>query len=185
RAAVPISPPIAATCPDPAARQRVRAELAITTGARVVLIVGGAWGVGNLRGAARTIAAIPDAHAIIVTGRNQRLRRALKHDNALASATILGFTHRMPDLMAGSDVLIQNAGGVTCLEAFGAGLPVIMFQPLPGHGEDNTKLMCQAGLVAAAASTADLQVMISSDEFWTARTPAQVARALALFDRES
>jgi len=185
RARQAVSPPIAAVHPDPDARQRVRAELGITTGARVALIVGGAWGVGNLRGAAHAIAAVPGAHAIVVTGRNQRLYRALEHDDAVGCATILGFTHRMPELMAASDVLIQNAGGLTCLEAFGIGLPVIMFDPLPGHGEDNSKLMHRAGLVAAAADAPSLATMLASDEYWTTLAPAQVAQARALFDRES
>jgi UDP-N-acetylglucosamine:LPS N-acetylglucosamine transferase len=181
----PISPPIAAIRPDAEARQRVRAELGIPTAARVALIVGGAWGVGNLHGAARAVATEPNVHAIIVTGRNQRLYQVLEHDVELGDATILGFTERMPELMAASDVLIQNAGGLTCLEAFGTGLPVVMFEPLPGHGEDNSRRMRHAGLVAAARNAADLRATVGSSEFWETLAPAQSQRARALFDRQS
>ena len=99
--------------------------------------------------------------------------------------TILGFTHRMSELMAASDVLIQNAGGLTWLEAFGAGLPVVMFEPLPGHGEDNSRRMCRAGLVTVAADAADLRAMVDSTRFWETLAPAQASRARALLDHES
>ena len=185
RAGQPISPPISMACPGVGARDIVRAELGISADARVVLIVGGAWGVGNLGGAARSVADIPNVHTIVVTGRNQRLSHALKQDSSLGSVTILGFSDRLPELMAASDVLIQNAGGLTCLEAFGAGLPVVMFEPLAGHGEDNSRLMARAGLVATVADATALQHTIASDDFWERQAPALVIRASQLFARPS
>ena len=182
-AARQIRPPIAAVDVDASVRSSVRAEFGIHADRRVVLIVGGAWGVGNLRGAARAIAAIPGMHAIVVTGRNQRLHRTMRQDPSLNAVTVLGFTDQMPELMVASDVLVQNAGGLTCLEAFGAGLPVVMFDPLPGHGEDNTRLMHCAGLVSAVKDADGLCAIVASDDFWKTLAPAQVARARALFDR--
>ena len=89
----------------------------------------------------------------------------------------------MAGLMAASDVLIANAGGLTCLEAFAAGLPVVMFDPLPGHGEDNGRHMERAGMVTAAASEPDLRAMLADGGFWTIRAPQTAASALALFER--
>jgi UDP-N-acetylglucosamine:LPS N-acetylglucosamine transferase len=162
-----IAPPIRDVARTDAVRQAMRRELGIPARARVVLIVGGAWGVG-------------------VTGRNERLLRTLRQDRALASATLLGFTHRLPDLMAASDVLIQNAGGLTCLEAFGAGLPVVMFDPLPGHGEANVRLMAESGLVATAQDVRALRETVMSTTFLAGTTDGRpVGRALALFERQS
>ena len=185
RTTQPISPPIPPITMIDGTRERVRAELGIDTDQRVVLIVGGAWGVGNLEGAARAVAAAPDVHAIVVTGRNERLYRALRRDRSLGGATILGFTHRMPELMAASDLLIQNAGGLTCLEAFAAGLPVVMFDPVPGHGEDGSRLLTRAGLVATAADAPTLRMLVASESFWRTCTPDLVARARQLFERQS
>ena len=134
-----IQPPVSRTASSALARERVRAELGIAPATRVVLIVGGAWGVGNLTGAARVVDVIPGYHAIVVAARNESLERHLSNDRSLSSVSVAGWTERMPDLMAASDVLIQNAGGVTCLEAFSVRLPVLMFDPLPGHGEDNAR----------------------------------------------
>lgn len=186
RAGQQIAPPIRDVARTDAVRQATRRELGIPARARVVLIVGGAWGVGNLAGAARALVDLPDVHPIVVTGRNERLLRTLRQDRALASATLLGFTHRLPDLMAASDVLIQNAGGLTCLEAFGAGLPVIMFDPLPGHGEANVRLMAQSGLVATAEDVRALQETVMSKALLAGTTDGRpVGRALALFERQS
>ena len=181
----PIRPPIASSTPDADARASVRGEFGIDMQTRVVLIVGGAWGVGNLEGAAHVVAGVPNAHAIVVTGQNVRLHRSLADDDTLAGATILGFTHRMPALMAASDVLIQNAGGLTCLEAFGAGLPVVIFDPLAGHGEDNSRLLADAGLVRLTRGPTSLRDTLSSAEFWKNGAPGLAIRARGLFDRPS
>jgi hypothetical protein len=91
----------------------------------------------------------------------------------------------MPDLMAASDLLIQNAGGVTCLEAFSIGLPVVMFDPLPGHGEDNARHMARHGTVALAEREPDLARLITNPAYWDNVAPGGCQRARALFDRPS
>lgn len=40
----------------------------------------------------------------------------------------------LPVLFRAADVLVDNAGGATCAEAFAGGLPVVAHRPLPGHG---------------------------------------------------
>ena len=167
------------------AREHVRAEFGIASDARVVLIVGGAWGVGNLTGAARVVRALPGFHAIVVTARNESLARHLRADRGLRGVTVLGWTERMADLMAASDVLIQNAGGVTCLEAFSVRLPVVMFDPLPGHGEDNARHMSRHGTVALAQRQSELSALLSDPAYWREAAPAGCERAHALFDGPS
>jgi len=178
-----IQPPVSRTAASALARQRVRAELGIAPATRVVLIVGGAWGVGNLTGAARVVDAIPGFHAIVVAARNESLQRHLCNDRSLSSVSVLGWTERMPDLMAASDVLIQNAGGVTCLEAFSVRLPVVMFDPLPGHGEDNARHMARDGTVVLAGRERELGRLLADPVYWRDAAPACCERAQVLFDR--
>ena len=52
----------------------------------------------------------------------------------------------MPALMTAADALVENAGGLTCMEAFAVGLPVITFLPIAGHGKDNAEMMARAGV---------------------------------------
>jgi hypothetical protein len=87
--------------------------------------------------------------------------------------------------MAASDLLIQNAGGVTCLEAFSIGLPVVMFDPLPGHGEDNARHMARHGMVALAEREPDLARLITDPVYWDDVASDGCECALRLFERPS
>jgi UDP-N-acetylglucosamine:LPS N-acetylglucosamine transferase len=185
RATHQIRPPTRRCAPSTRTPQATRAELGINPHDRVILVVGGAWGVGNLEGAARAAGGVPGVHVIVVAGHNERLRRRLSSVAGGTDMTVVGFTERMPELMAASDVLIQNAAGLTCLEAFAAGVPVVMFDPLPGHGEDNCRLMVQAGLVARAGSQAALAGLLSDSDFWRTEAPALAGRSGRLFERQS
>jgi processive 1,2-diacylglycerol beta-glucosyltransferase len=161
----------------------MRRRLGIRPDERMALIVGGAWGVGNLHGAARAVSSLPGVRPVVVTGHNSGLKTRLEQDDRLPGAVVLGFTDLMPGLMAASDVLVANAGGLTCLEAFAAGLPVVMFEPLPGHGEDNSRHMDRAGMVTCAPSPASLCELLADQRFWEIGAPATAATAAALFER--
>jgi processive 1,2-diacylglycerol beta-glucosyltransferase len=178
-----VSPPVPVPLVDPALRAETRRSLGIRPDERMALIVGGAWGVGNLQGAARAVATVPGLRPVVVAGHNAGLQRRLDHDERLPGAIVFGFTDRMPALMAASDVLVANAGGLTCLEAFAAGLPVVMFDPLPGHGEDNSRHMERAGTVTVADGAAGLRALLARPSFWATAAPATAAAASALFER--
>jgi UDP-N-acetylglucosamine:LPS N-acetylglucosamine transferase len=178
-----IQPPVSHSDTPILAREQVRSEFGIAPDARVVLIVGGAWGVGNLAGAARVVDAMHGFHAIVVAGRNESLARQLGSDRSLSNVSVVGWTERMAELMAASDVLIQNAGGVTCLEAFSVRLPVVMFDPLPGHGEDNARHMARDGTIVLAAREHELGRLLADDGYWRDAAPACCGRAQSLFER--
>jgi UDP-N-acetylglucosamine:LPS N-acetylglucosamine transferase len=149
----------------------------------VAVIVGGAWGVGNLRGAAHTISSLPDCHAVVVTGHNERLRCQLARELACRPATLLGYIDDLRDLLSAADVVVQHAGGLTCLEAFAAGSPVIMFNSLAGHGRRNARSMQRAGLVTTAPTKRALRRLLTAQEYWASTAPNGTAAALALFTR--
>ncbi len=138
----PVDPRFRAGMPRVSARN----ALGLPQQASIALIVGGAWGVGRLEETTERVLAA-GAFPVVVTGQNARLRQRLERKYAgVDTIRIIGWTDEMPLLMAAADCLIQNAGGVTCLEAFAAGLPVVFFRPIPGHGVLNATLMEQAGV---------------------------------------
>jgi hypothetical protein len=55
---------------------------------------------------------------------------------------------------------------LTCLEAFACGLPVIMFDPLPGHGEENNRRMIRAGVATTAHSSSHLTELMADSDYW-------------------
>ena len=158
-------------------------ELGLSPTLRTVLIVGGAWGVGNLGRAAEAVLRVDGTQVIVVAGHNERLRRDLERTLDPARSAVLGFTARLGELMSMSGALIQNAGGMTCLEAFACGLPVIMFDPLPGHGEVNVRRMVGAGVVVSARSPAHLTELIAAPEFWDTAAVESATAARARFVR--
>lgn len=124
-------------------RRAARRALGLPDDVPVALVVGGSWGVGPVISTVEAIAASGRAHPVTVCGRDEQLKAALE-DRGLG--TVIGWTSEMPALMAAADVLVENAGGLTAMEAFAAGLPVITFQPIPGHGRDNARTMAAAGV---------------------------------------
>ena len=95
---------------------------------------------------------------VVVCGRDGVVRRRLqaRAESAGRRAVVLGWTERMPELMAACDALVENAGGLTSLEALRAGLPVVSYHPIAGHGKENTSAMAGAGVSRLAADRAEL-----------------------------
>jgi UDP-N-acetylglucosamine:LPS N-acetylglucosamine transferase len=73
---------------------------------------------------------------------------------------VLGWTDDMPGWMTAADVVVSNAGGATGLEAVASGRPVVMFDPIAGHGRANAAVMAEAGLAILTSSAADLTAVI-------------------------
>jgi UDP-N-acetylglucosamine:LPS N-acetylglucosamine transferase len=161
------------------ARDEIRHRLGVGPDERAVLVVAGSWGIGDVGETVRAIAGCGDYHPITVCGRDEKLRASLVEQGL--GGTILGWTDEMPGLMAASDALVENAGGLTAMEAFAAGLPVVTFHPIAGHGKDNAKYMSGSGVSRYARNDAELQAALA-----TATTPgsardAMIAAARALF----
>jgi UDP-N-acetylglucosamine:LPS N-acetylglucosamine transferase len=54
------------------------------------------------------------------------------------------------------DVVINNAGGASALEALACGLPTLIADPVPGHGRANARRMEEAGLATVCPTPGDL-----------------------------
>ena len=140
----------------PARRATERARLGLHQDDLGVLISSGSWGVGALKETFELVANEAGLVPVVTCGRNSALRDDLEE---LARekgyrAHLLGWTDDMAGVMAASDVLVENAGGLTSLEAMGARLPVVTFRPIPGHGRNSAAAMSAAG-VSCLASTGD------------------------------
>ena len=166
-------------------RAVVLAALGLDPERRVALVVGGAWGFGDLGGAARAVCASGAAQAVVVTGHNEELRTRLEADPTLTGAVVLGFRADLPDLLAASDLLVQHAGGLTCLEAFAVRVPVVMFNPIAGHGAANTRAMLASGVVSHAADEPALVRLLGDPGWWAGAAAATVIRARRLSEQPS
>jgi UDP-N-acetylglucosamine:LPS N-acetylglucosamine transferase len=164
-------------------RQRARLALGLAPPERAVLVVAGSWGVGGVEATWRAISQDGQFIPVVVCGRDERLRRlvaamALRTDRR---SIVLGWTDDMPALMSGCDALVENAGGLTALEAMRAGLPVVSFQPIPGHGRENTARMHAAGVSRLVATPDELLDALREVTSPGGCRSAQIAAGRALF----
>ena len=161
-------------------RDDTRRRLGIEPHTRAVLVVAGSWGVGDLKSTTQAIAGCgPEYHPIVVCGQDKNLRANLLAESF--SGTILGWTEEMPSLMAASDALVENAGGLSAMEAFAAGLPVISYQSIAGHGKDNARVMAQAGVTRRVNNKAELADALADTTTPGSKRDEMIAAGHALF----
>ncbi|HEX3929874.1 MAG TPA: glycosyltransferase [Nocardioides sp.] len=107
----------------------------------VALVVGGSRGVGELLEAALDVLETGLCTPVVACGTNARLRRRLAR---IPGVVALGWRSDLARLMADADCVIQNAGGITSLEALAVGTPIVSYRPVPGHGVTNAQALDRA-----------------------------------------
>jgi|GEM_PF-614531 len=106
----------------------IRQEWAIPENKSVVMVLMGSVGSKITARYARELAKMAKPmHLLLCIGKNELLRTDI---NSITfpehiTVSVIGFTDKIADLMAVSDVLITKAGGLTSYEALVSGIPVI------------------------------------------------------------
>jgi 1,2-diacylglycerol 3-beta-galactosyltransferase len=114
----------------PASRSRTRLEHGIAAGDFVAMILFGGKGSPEILPLTKELLAREACrHAFVVCGDNPSLEAALRRLAASSgggSLHVHGFTDRVADLMAASDVLLTKPGPGSLAEAFHHGVPVVV-----------------------------------------------------------
>jgi UDP-N-acetylglucosamine:LPS N-acetylglucosamine transferase len=166
---------------DPGRRAATRAWLGVPDDRPLVLIVAGSWGIGDIAGTVAPLVADGRFAVVTVCGQDERLRRRLESQGL---GRVLGWTDRMPEIMAATDVLVENAGGLTSLEAFATGVPIVSYRPIPGHGRDNIASMSRAGVTTVPADDAELVAAVARLARPGPERSAQLTASAALFSAD-
>lgn len=124
--------------------QAARRQFGLPEQGRLALIVAGSWGMGDVARTATEVLATGCVEPVVVCGRNQRLYRRLRR----FPGHVLGWVDDMPTLMRAADVVVENAGGLTCQEALASGRPTITYRPIAGHGRANADLLSRSALTS-------------------------------------
>jgi UDP-N-acetylglucosamine:LPS N-acetylglucosamine transferase len=157
-----VQPLVAAPFRQPLARAQARRLLELPPTGAVVVVSGGGWGAGDLKGAVAAALCLGEAQVVCVTGRNDAARKRLQRRfEGEPRVRMLGFTERMRELLAAADVLVHTTGGVTCLEAWVAGCPAIAYGAPPGHAPRVARALAAAGLVDHARTHRELTQALS------------------------
>jgi UDP-N-acetylglucosamine:LPS N-acetylglucosamine transferase len=139
---------------DCAAERRAdRMRFGLPEDAPLSLVVAGSWGVGEVDQTVDDINACGVVRVVVACGRNEPLRQRLARSGA---AIALGWTDQMPALVRACDVVVQNAGGLSSLEALSSGVPVVSYRCVPGHGLTNAQALDDAGWAVWVHDAAEL-----------------------------
>ncbi|MFH8336752.1 galactosyldiacylglycerol synthase [Streptomyces sp. AM6-12] len=140
-----------------------------------VLLSAGAWGAASRPDATAALLAGAGYLPVVLCGRNRRLYERV---GRLPGVLALDWVADMPGLFGASHALLDNAAGQTAVQALAAGLPVIGYRPLPGHGLEGVRRMADLGLSALAP---DPPALLKALADVPSAAPLRAARARALF----
>ena len=135
-----------------------RKQYGWTSEERVCLVMGGGEGLLPMEEILLALQkkSIAGLRLVAITGNNAKLEQRLRGRFAVAagaaeqdvvgSATpieIYGFRQDVPQLLAGADMIITKAGGLTCAEVLATGLELFIYKPLPGQERGNAAFLEQ------------------------------------------
>jgi UDP-N-acetylglucosamine:LPS N-acetylglucosamine transferase len=161
RAAVSVvPPPVRAAFYAAPTQEEARQALGVPLGDPCVLVIDSGWGFGPLVESVSALAAA-GVHVLAVAGRQRAVERRLRElARVNRRVTSFGFTDRVPELMAASDVVVALPGATTCSEARVVGRQLLLLDVMPGHGRDN--LLHELELGAAHVCRPDAAGVTSS-----------------------
>ncbi len=129
-----------------AVARKIRALAPNPPGGLAVLLMGGGDGMGHLVDTARSLMQCGlELQLTVVCGRNDRARAEIKALRKNVSTRVLGFCDNVPELMGASDALVTKAGPGTICEGFIAGLPMVLYDAVPGQEAGNIDWVTDSG----------------------------------------
>jgi processive 1,2-diacylglycerol beta-glucosyltransferase len=142
----------------------------ITDDAPIVLLMGGGRGPTHMNEvAARLCESGQPMHIVAATGHDTPMRRRLKRLRAWppVSLHVFGWTNDISALMQAAAVLVTKPGGLTTAEAALSGLPIVIFDAIPGPEQRNAARLTETGsgvLTSGARETAVTVLALLRDE---------------------
>jgi 1,2-diacylglycerol 3-beta-galactosyltransferase len=130
----------------------------------VVLCVGGGDGMGGLGKHVRAMAeAKIAARLVVICGRNIKLQKELEAETFGIPVEVHGFVSNLPEMMSAADVLVTKGGPGSIIEGCLAGLPMVIYDYIPGQEYGNMRLVCDSGF---GSYVPDAKAMPSAVTYW-------------------
>jgi UDP-N-acetylglucosamine:LPS N-acetylglucosamine transferase len=148
---------------EPQKKMQVRTELGLDQNRPVALIMHGAEGHTRML----KIAHLLDrkfgsaVEQVVITGKNQDLRRKFEEWGPGGHIKVLGFTTQVSEYMKACDVLVTKAGSLTVSEALACGKPLIISESLPGQESGTVEWLTSKGAASSAPSAQEVAVQIA------------------------
>ena len=164
-------------------RERARAALGLDPTRFTILAMVGAEGSPRaLRSIARLAQSDANMHGqlVVICGRNDELKQHVERLPARLPLRAMGFVDNVAELMRAADVLITKAGGLTLAEAFCSGVPVVVYDVLPGQEAGNLQYVLGHAAAAPARDPSELIRVVAGLQRDPARRAALAARGTRL-----
>ncbi|MFS0907543.1 glycosyltransferase [Priestia aryabhattai] len=125
-----------------------------------VLIMGGGCGlIGEHNKILNSLEECPfNLQVIIICGRNKKIKKSLENSLVYSKhhVIVMGFVDCIDELMAICDGMITKAGGITISEGLALNIPILLYKPLGGQEQDNTKFLVDSNIGTLVEDVHDL-----------------------------
>jgi len=153
--------PVAAKFSAKPDARAVRKTLGLRDDLSVLLVLSGGFGMGPIVEIVAELDKVPQPfQTVVVTGRNEGLRRELATQTRKHPTHVLGFVSNMHELMAVAALILTKPGGLTSSEALALGKPLFILNPIPGQEAANSDFLLERGAAAKVNRVEDLPFRI-------------------------
>ncbi len=143
----------------PLSVQAARATHGLDPAKPVILLLSGGFGMGPIAKIYAALMAIERPIQIMaVCGRNEKLKTALDKLPVPKRHTtqVLGFTTKMDELLAATDLVVTKPGGLTTSECLARGAAMVIMNPIPGQESRNSDWLLEHGAAVKVNSLSTL-----------------------------
>ena len=157
--------PIDPVFDKPIDRTQECASLGLDPTKPILLLSAGALGVSPTDFILEQLLSLSNrAQILVVCGRDEELKRRVEqrvqnHQNL--AIRVFGYTDEMHRWMKTADLFIGKPGGLTTAEAVASGLPMCVFNPIPGQEERNCDHLLEEGIAVKCNDLINLPFKIS------------------------
>jgi len=145
---IPVDPAFAV----PTVKADLRRKLGLAQDLPVILVSAGALGVNPAEQVVKSLRQLPQkAQVVVVCGKNPEakdrvMQELARGDQGKVDFKVLGYVNEMPQWMGAADLLVSKPGGMTSAEAMAMGLPMVIYDPIPGQEERNSDQLLEKGV---------------------------------------
>ena len=148
----PIGIPIRQAFSEKIPKERARALLGLDN-KFTLLLMGGSMGHADHVKNIESLSQIGTPFQfLVVCGNNKKMlyhvEQFAAHYQGSCRIYPYGFVHNVEVMMSASDCIVSKPGGLTVSEALAKNLPMLLFDPIPGHEERNVDFLVNNGMAA-------------------------------------
>ena len=145
---IPVDPAFGKNTDKPALRRQLKLRPEVP----VILVTAGALGVNPAEQVVKSLRKLTHrAQVAVICGKNpeakQKVEEELRQGKAgKAEFQVLGYVDDMAAWMGAADLLVSKPGGMTSAESMASGLPMAIYDPIPGQEERNSDQLLEKGV---------------------------------------